>query len=41
MPCRWLYEEDEDVARAVDEGNAMFGTVDSWIIYQLTGGAQR
>eukprot|EP00955_Chlamydomonas_euryale_P095972 364973-Chlamydomonas_euryale.AAC.6 len=36
---RWLYEECDEVARAVDEGNACFGTVDSWIIYMLTGGA--
>lgn len=27
------------VAAAVESGDAMFGTVDSWLIYCLTGGA--
>jgi glycerol kinase len=27
------------VAAAVDAGDALFGTIDSWLIYKLTGGA--
>lgn len=34
----WLYENDESVRRAVDDGNACFGTVDTWLLYRLTGG---
>ncbi|KAG1678004.1 hypothetical protein FOA52_000799 [Chlamydomonas sp. UWO 241] len=37
---KWMYENVDDVKRAVDAGDACFGTVDSWIIYMLTGGAQ-
>ena len=33
----WLYENVPAVKNAVDNGTAMFGTVDSWIIYNLTG----
>jgi glycerol kinase len=29
----------EAVKKAVDEDMACFGTMDSWLIYQLTGGA--
>lgn len=34
----WLYENDSSVKRAIDEGKALFGTVDSWLLYKLTGG---
>ena len=27
------------VAEAVASGDAMFGTIDSWLVYQLSGGA--
>jgi len=33
----WLRENVPTVADAVGSGAAMFGTVDSWLIYQLTG----
>jgi len=33
----WLMENVPAVADAVGSGAAMFGTVDSWLIYQLTG----
>jgi glycerol kinase len=36
---KWLYENVEAVKKAVDEDMACFGTMDSWLIYQLTGGA--
>ena len=33
----WLVENVPEVEDAVGNGAAMFGTVDSWLIYQLTG----
>ncbi|KAG1665665.1 hypothetical protein FOA52_005455 [Chlamydomonas sp. UWO 241] len=36
---KWMYDNVDDVTRAVDAGDACFGTVDSWLIYMLTGGA--
>ncbi len=35
----WMVKNDPEIARAVKEGNAFFGTVDSWLLYCLTGGA--
>lgn len=34
----WLYENKAQVKQAIDQGNAYFGTVDSWLLYKLTGG---
>ena len=34
----WLYENDEPVRKAIDEGRAYFGTVDTWLLYKLTNG---
>lgn len=34
----WLYENDDKVRQAVDSGEAMFGTVDTWLLYRLTCG---
>lgn len=34
----WLYQHNESVKTAVDEGNAFFGTVDTWLLYKLTAG---
>lgn len=34
----WLYENDAAVRRAIDSGSAYFGTVDTWLLYRLTGG---
>lgn len=34
----WLYENDANVRRAIDEGEAFFGTVDTWLLYKLTKG---
>lgn len=36
----WLLQNDEGVKRAYDEGRLAFGTVDSWLIYRLNGGAE-
>ncbi|KAI9579153.1 glycerol kinase [Glossina fuscipes] len=40
LKLRWLRDNVESVRKAMDEGNAMFGTIDSWLIYNLTGGAR-
>lgn len=36
----WLIENVEAVKQAYDESRLAFGTVDSWLIYKLNGGAQ-
>jgi len=35
---KWLIENVDKVRLAINNGNAVFGTVDSFIIYHLTGG---
>ncbi|KAG0738813.1 hypothetical protein G6F62_009379 [Rhizopus arrhizus] len=35
---KWMLENDEQVKKAVKEDVACFGTVDSWLIFKLTGG---
>ncbi|MFW6083788.1 MAG: glycerol kinase GlpK [Gemmatimonadota bacterium] len=35
----WLLESDPDVARRAAAGELAFGTVDSWLVARLTGGA--
>ncbi|KAG6530502.1 hypothetical protein ZIOFF_012741 [Zingiber officinale] len=34
----WLLENVDTVRDAVDSGDAMFGTIDTWLIWNLTGG---
>jgi len=34
----WLLESHTEVRRAADEGRLLFGTIDSWLIWNLTGG---
>ncbi len=34
----WLYENNEQVRTAIDNGNAYFGTIDTWLLYKLTNG---
>ncbi|KAK4666009.1 Glycerol kinase [Podospora pseudopauciseta] len=36
----WLIENVEAVKQAYEEGRLAFGTVDSWLIYKLNGGAK-
>jgi glycerol kinase len=36
----WMYENVPNVKASVDSGDALVGTVDSWLIYELTGGAR-
>lgn len=33
----WLYQNNENVRNAIDEGKAHFGTIDTWLLYKLTG----
>ncbi|MDN6489352.1 MAG: glycerol kinase, partial [Yaniella sp.] len=35
----WLLHHNEDAARLATRGRLRFGTIDSWIIWNLTGGA--
>jgi len=35
---KWLIENVEEVKKAVSHGSAIFGTVDSFVVYYLTGG---
>ncbi|KAI8393648.1 uncharacterized protein BYT42DRAFT_14210 [Radiomyces spectabilis] len=34
----WLIKYRKDVKKAIDDKRALFGTVDSWLIWNLTGG---
>ena len=38
VKLRWLLDNNEDVKAAYDKGNLCFGTVDSWLLWNLTGG---
>lgn len=37
---RWLLDSDQDLRRRAEAGELAFGTIDSWIVNQLTGGAE-
>ncbi|KAL1957791.1 hypothetical protein VTO42DRAFT_5509 [Malbranchea cinnamomea] len=37
----WLLRNDENVKCAYEEGRLAFGTVDTWILYNLNGGKKR
>jgi len=34
----WLYRNVDKVRKAIDEGKAYFGTIDTWLLYKLTNG---
>lgn len=34
----WLYENNETIRREINNGNAYMGTVDTWLLFKLTGG---
>ncbi|TYI77420.1 hypothetical protein E1A91_D06G141400v1 [Gossypium mustelinum] len=34
----WLMENKEEVRAAIKKGDALFGTIDTWLIWNLTGG---
>jgi glycerol kinase len=35
---KWILENVEGVREAAEQGNVMFGTTDSWVLWNLTGG---
>lgn len=42
MSCtkiQWLMEEDRTVKKAISQSELLFGTIDSWLIWKLSGGA--
>lgn len=40
IKLRWLVDNVPQVRQAIERGTCMFGTVDSWLIWNLTGGVQ-
>lgn len=36
---RWILDRDPDFRRRAEAGELIFGTVDSWLLFNLTGGA--
>nr|XP_041574468.1 glycerol kinase isoform X2 [Taeniopygia guttata] len=38
VKLRWLLDNVEEIKKAVEDGRALFGTIDSWLIWSLTGG---
>ena len=38
LKVKWLLENVPAVKNAVESGRAMFGNIDTWLIYKLTGG---
>lgn len=34
----WLLQNDPEVRKAAEHGTALFGTMDSWLVWNLTGG---
>ncbi|PWI41667.1 glycerol kinase GlpK [Streptomyces sp. ICBB 8177] len=35
---QWMLENVDGLRKAAEEGNALFGTTDSWVLWNLTGG---
>lgn len=35
----WLFDRDPDLRRRAEQGDVLAGTIDSWLIWKLTGGA--
>jgi glycerol kinase len=38
---RWMLDHRPELAAAVDQGDAVFGTVDAWLMWNLSGGPGR
>jgi len=36
----WLVENNSTIKEAVENGDALFGTIDTWLLYKLTNGKQ-
>ncbi len=37
---KWMLDNVPEVRAAADKGNALFGNIDTWVIWNLTGGTQ-
>jgi len=35
---KWLFDKDEGLRRRCEDGSCAFGTIDAWLIWNLTGG---
>ncbi|XP_031192738.1 glycerol kinase 2 [Mastomys coucha] len=38
VKLRWMFDNLRTIQKAVEEGRALFGTIDSWLIWCMTGG---
>ncbi|XP_003477712.1 glycerol kinase 2 [Cavia porcellus] len=38
VKLRWMFDNVRQIQKAVEEGRALFGTIDSWLIWSMTGG---
>lgn len=38
VKLRWLRDNAPEVSKAIEDGDCLFGTIDTWIIWNLTGG---
>lgn len=38
VKLRWLADNVPQIAEAIEKNNCLFGTVDTWLLYHLTGG---
>ena len=38
---RWLLDRDPELRKRAEAGDVLFGTIDTWLIWQLTGGAAK
>jgi glycerol kinase len=41
LKLRWILDHVDGVREAAERGEAVFGTIDTWVIWNLTGGAGR
>ncbi len=37
---RWILDQDPDLQRRAEAGELAFGTIDSWLLWKLTGGSE-
>ncbi|KJE91890.1 glycerol kinase 2 [Capsaspora owczarzaki ATCC 30864] len=40
VKLRWLIDNEPPIRQAIEAGRCMFGTVDSWLLWNLTGGVK-
>ena len=38
---RWILDQDPDLQRRAESGELAFGTIDSWLLWKLTGGSEQ